>query len=205
MASVKSAAKSKKNATAAAKPEDRPGRLADYLLARAPAEDIATYATADLERAADLAGRAVAVHKKGDSIVAIDTESGVARQDRPVTVITVVNDNMPFLFDSILGEITETAGEPLLVTHPVVAVRHGKSGVDEILGDGGFAKGDGSHDRLSVVHVHIGRLSADQAEALAGRLKKLLVQVRAAVTDWKPMLARLDHCLLYTSPSPRDS
>ena len=63
MASVKSAAKSKKKATAAVKSEDRPGRLADYLLARAPAEDIATYDAADLERAADLAGRAVAVHK----------------------------------------------------------------------------------------------------------------------------------------------
>ncbi|WP_292239201.1 NAD-glutamate dehydrogenase domain-containing protein, partial [Mesorhizobium sp.] len=113
----------------------------------------------------------------------------------PMTVITVVNDNMPFLFDSILGEITESAGEPLLVTHPVIVVRHGKSGIEEILGDGGSVKGETSHDRLSVVHVHIGRLSADQAEALAGRLKKLLDQVRAAVADWKPMLARLDQAI----------
>ena len=44
-----------------------------------------------------------------------------------MTIITVVNDNMPFLFDSILGEITETAGEPTLVTHPVIIVRHGKA------------------------------------------------------------------------------
>jgi len=34
MASVKSAAKSKKKATAAVKSDDRPGRLADYLLAQ---------------------------------------------------------------------------------------------------------------------------------------------------------------------------
>ena len=92
---------------------------------------------------------------KGDCVVAIDVDSGVVRQGRPMTVITVVNDNMPFLFDSILGEITESAGEPLLVTHPVIVVRHGKNGVDEILGDGGFAKGDHSHERLSVIHVHI--------------------------------------------------
>ncbi|MEP6567846.1 MAG: NAD-glutamate dehydrogenase, partial [Mesorhizobium sp.] len=195
MASVKSASKSKKKATAAVKTDEKSARLADYLLARAPAEDIAAYDVADLERAADLAGRAVAAHKKGECVVAVDADSGVAREGRPVTIITVVNDNMPFLFDSILGEITETAGEPLLVTHPVIVVKHGKSGVDEILGDGSFAKGDDSHDRLSVIHVHIGRLSADQAEALAGRLKKMLGQVRAAVTDWKPMLARLDQAI----------
>ncbi|PDQ20319.1 NAD-glutamate dehydrogenase [Mesorhizobium sanjuanii] len=198
MASLKAASQPKKTATVrggAVKASERQGSLGDYLLARAPAEDVAAYDAADLERAADLARRAVAKHKKGDCVVAIDVDSGVVRQGRPMTIITVVNDNMPFLFDSILGEITDSAGEPLLVTHPVIVVRHGKSGVEEILGDGGFAKGDPSHDRLSVIHVHIGRLPVEQAEALAGRLKKLLGQVRAAVTDWKPMLARLDQAI----------
>ncbi|WP_192254936.1 NAD-glutamate dehydrogenase [Mesorhizobium caraganae] len=195
MASVKSAAKSKKKASAAVKPDEKSARLADYLLARAPAEDIAAYHAADLERAADLAGRAVAIHKKGHSVVAVDADSGVSREGRPVTVITVVNDNMPFLFDSILGEITETSGEPTLVTHPVIVVRHGKTGVDEILGDGSILKDDGNHDRLSVVHVHIPRLTAEQANGLADRLRKMLNQVRAAVSDWKPMLARLDQAI----------
>ncbi|TRC72194.1 NAD-glutamate dehydrogenase [Mesorhizobium sp. WSM4310] len=207
MANPKTANPPKKSAAkVAAKAEDRSGKLADYLLARAPAEDIAAYDVADLVRAADLAGRAVARHKKGDCVVAIDVDSEVVRQGRPVTVITVVNDNMPFLFDSVLGEITDSAGEPLLVTHPVIVVRHGKGGVEEILGDGGHAKGDTGHDRLSVIHVHIGRLPPDQAEALAGRLKKLLGQVRAAVTDWKPMLARLDQAIseFRYSPVPLD-
>ncbi|MBZ9975917.1 NAD-glutamate dehydrogenase [Mesorhizobium sp. BR-1-1-10] len=194
MASVKSAAKSKKKAPAA-KADDRPARLADYLLARAPAEDIAAYDVADLERAADLAGQAVAAHKKGECVVAVDADSGVVREGRPVTVITVVNDNMPFLFDSILGEVTETAGEPTLVTHPVITVRHGKTGVDEILGDGNFARDDGSHDRLSVIHVHIPRLAPEQANGLAERLRKMLGQVHAAVNDWRPMLARLDQAI----------
>ncbi|BCH06881.1 NAD-glutamate dehydrogenase [Mesorhizobium sp. 131-3-5] len=195
MASVKSAAKPKKKATSATKTEERPARLADYLLARAPAEDIAAYEEADLERAADLAGQAVAGHKKGACVVAVETDSGVVREGRPVTVITVVNDNMPFLFDSILGEITETSGEPTLVTHPVITVRHGKRGVEEILGDGNFAKDDGSHDRLSVIHVHIPRLTVEAANALTERLRKMLGQVHAAVKDWKPMLARLDQAI----------
>ncbi|RUU79858.1 NAD-glutamate dehydrogenase [Mesorhizobium sp. M7A.F.Ca.MR.362.00.0.0] len=195
MASVKSASKPKKKATAAIKAEERPARLADYLLARAPAEDIAPYDVADLERAADLAGQAVATHRKGECVVAVDADSGVVRDGRPMTVVTVVNDNMPFLFDSILGEITETSGEPTLVTHPVIVVRHGKGGVEEILGDGNFAKDDGSHDRLSVIHVHIPRLTSEQASGLSERLRKILGQVHAAVHDWRPMLARLDQAI----------
>jgi glutamate dehydrogenase len=198
MASLKTASKPKKTVGAKKEPSkqgDKSATFADYLLARAPAEDVAAYSAADLHRAADLARKAVDRHRKGESVVAVDAESGVVRDGRPVTVITVVNDNMPFLFDSLLGEITEDFSEPYLVTHPVIVVRHGKNGVEEILGDGGLARNDATHDRLSVVHVHIGRLTGEQAEALAARLKKVLSQVRAAVTDWKPMLARLDQAI----------
>lgn len=187
MASVKSKPKKK----VAAKAEEKPARLADHLLARAPAEDIAAYDVADLERAADLASRAVARHRKGESVVAVEADSGVSCGGRPVTVITVVNDNMPFLFDSILGEIAETSSQPTLVTHPIVTVRHDESGVVQLPGDSG--KED--DDRLSVVHVHIPRLSAEQAAGLTERLCKMLGQVRAAVTDWKRMLARLDQAI----------
>ncbi|WP_394887950.1 NAD-glutamate dehydrogenase [Mesorhizobium sp. AaZ16] len=174
---------------------DGPARLAEYLHARTPAEDVAAYEPAVLAKAAELAYRAVTKHHKGESVIAIDSAAGMVRDGRPVTVITVVNDNMPFLFDSVLGEITDTAGEPALVTHPVIVVRHGKHGVEEILGDGGFAK-DHDADRLSVIHVHIGRLSTEEAHALRDRLARVLGQVRHAVSDWKPMLARLDQAIL---------
>lgn len=197
MASLKPAsrANSKPGKGGGAKISEKRGKLADHLLARTPEEDLAVYDAADLDRAAVLAERAVLRHKKGESVVTVETESGVSREGKPVTVITVVNDNMPFLFDSIIGEITESAGEPLLVTHPVISVKHGKAGVAEITGDAGSTKGEPGLDRLSVVHVHVGRLSEDQAKGLAERLEKTLAQVRSAVADWKPMLARLDQAI----------
>ena len=169
--------------------------FAETLLARAPAEDVSTYQSGVLDKAAEFAKRAVARHRKGESVVAIDSGAGVERAGRPVTIITVVNDNMPFLFDSILGEITETAGEPTLVLHPVVLVKHGKAGVSEILGDAGQAKGDHAADKVSVIQVHVGPLSEDAAAGLSQRLQRILSQVRAAVADWKPMLARLDQAI----------
>lgn len=178
-----------------AKAIDRPGRLADYLLARTPAEDVAAYDVAVLARAAELAERAVAGHRKGETVIAIDRDPEIKLDGLPLTVVTVVNDNMPFLFDSILGEITDSAGEATLVTHPVILVRHGKDGVEEILGEGGPHKGDQNADRLSVVHVHVKALSDEQAAGLEERLRKVLAQVHAAVSDWKQMLARLDHAI----------
>ena len=181
----------------------QPG-IADFVLTRAPAEDLAAYDEAVLKKAASLAAKAVSRHKRGDSVISIDSDPALLRGGRPVTAVTVVNDNMPFLFDSVLGEITDTAGEAVLVTHPVIAVHHGKAGVVDVVGDGG-AK-DPSLDRLSVIHVHVHPLSADAAKGLEERLRKLLVQVRAAVADWKPMLARLDRAVseFRYSPVPLD-
>lgn len=170
-------------------------RLAAFLLDRAAAEDVAAYEPAELEKAAALAWGAVSRHRKGSSVVAIDNGKQVRREGRPMTVITVVNDNMPFLFDSLLGEITESAGEPTFVVHPVLLVKHGREGVSEILDEAGHAKADAAADRISVVHVHVGQLSDQQAAGLGARLEKILGQVRAAFTDWKPMLARLDHAI----------
>ena len=59
----------------------------------------------------------------------------------------------------------------VFVTHPVIAVKHGKKGVGEILADG--AK-DQDVDRLSVIHIHINALSADEARGLKERLGKVL-------------------------------
>jgi glutamate dehydrogenase len=183
-----------KPAAATRKPASpsKAGGFASYLLARAPAEDAAAYEPKVLARAAALAEKAVHSHRKGESVIAVDTDSGMVRNGRPLTAVTVVNDNMPFLFDSVLGEITDTAGEPTFVTHPVVGVRHEKKGVSEIIADGPKEK---DVDRLSVIHIHIGALSPDEAQALKQRLGRVVTQVRAAVGDWKPMLARLDRAI----------
>jgi len=195
---AKAVAKGGKTAAKTSKPKPKAAGLSsnfiELILARAPAEDTASYDRAMLTKAAELAEGAVMRHHKGESVVVVERDAGVMRSGLPVTVVTVVNDNMPFLFDSVLGEITETAGEPMLVTHPVLVVKHGRGGVEQVIGDGGSAR-DAGADRLSVIHVHIKPLTADEAAGLKTRLTKLLGQVRAATSDWKPMLARLDQAI----------
>ncbi|WEX09712.1 NAD-glutamate dehydrogenase [Chelativorans sp. AA-79] len=178
----------------AAKPDRHGGaaeQLREILTARAPEEDIACYEAPALDRAADLALRALKKHRPGESVVAVEPSSGIERDGRAVTTVTVVNDNMPFLFDSIMGEITESAPEPTLVVHPVLLVRHGKEGVTEVLGEAAH-KSARDADKVSLIHVHLPRMSAEECAGLERRLSRILAQVRAAVADWKPMLARLD-------------
>ncbi|MGE0502414.1 MAG: NAD-glutamate dehydrogenase [Rhizobiaceae bacterium] len=203
MASVRTKRPAAK-AAASKRSRSAPGPFVD-VLRRAPAEDLSAYRDADIGRAAVLAEQAVAKHRKGQSVVAVDSDGGVMRDGRPVTVITVVNDNMPFLFDSVMGEITDGAQEPLLVIHPVVWARHGRGATDLVAEPAG-QKQITDIDRLSVIHVHIPRIPDDRADALAERLHKVLAQVRAAVADWKPMLARLDRAItdLRYAPVPLD-
>jgi len=187
MAAGKSRAGSAKDAARAERE-----KLEAFLKARAPQEDLIEYEAGVFSRASDLAHEALKKHRRGDSVIAVDNDPGLVRQGRPVTAITVVNDNMPFLFDSILGEIADSAGEPTLVLHPVILVKHDKSGVAELYGDGSAGRSDPEADRVSLIHVHVARLGEEAAAALKKRLSHILSQVRVAVSDWKPMLARLD-------------
>ncbi len=170
-------------------------KLAAFLKARAPAEDLSDYDPGVFEHAAGLAYAALKRHKRGDSVISIDEDPALLRHGRPVSAITIVNDNMPFLFDSITGEIAESAGEASLVLHPVILVKHDKNGVADLVGDGSAGKSDPQADRVSLIHVHVARMGKEAAEALKGRLAHILSQVRASVTDWKPMLARLDQAI----------
>ena len=111
-----------------------------------------------------------------------------------MTVITVVNDNMPFLFDSVLGEITDN-GRRADARHPSGdpgASRH--AGRRRNFAEPAGNDADGPTASASS-RCMSGRFRKPRPAALAERLDKVLGQVRAAVKDWKPMLARLDRAI----------
>ncbi|UUP17459.1 NAD-glutamate dehydrogenase [Nitratireductor thuwali] len=180
-------------------------RLREIMVSRAPAEDLERYDRADIDRSVEIAMQALSTQKAGQSVVQIECASGIQLGGRSITTVTVVNDNMPFLFDSVLGELADLSAEPTLVLHPVLLVRHGDKGVAEILGDAA-SKSVRDAEQVSLIHVHLPRLSPERCEALRAALENILAQVRAAVHDWKPMLARLDQELtqLRYAPIPLD-
>ncbi|MCT8999316.1 NAD-glutamate dehydrogenase [Chelativorans intermedius] len=198
-------AKTPKTRPAEAKALDT-ARLRELLISRAPAEDLESYDRAAIDRAVELVAAALKKHKPGKSVVEVEAASGIERAGRILTAVTLVNDNMPFLFDSVLGEITESVGEPTLIMHPVLLARHGRNGISEVLGDAA-TKAVRDAVQVSLIHVHLPRLSSERCEELRARLAHILGQVRAAVSDWKPMLARLDQEItqLRYAPVPLDA
>jgi glutamate dehydrogenase len=100
------------------------------------------------------------------------------------TVVQIVNDDMPFLVDSITNELNRREISVHLLAHPVLAVRRDLDG--DLLG---FALEAGERAKAeSMMHIEIDH-QADPAllDELAAALTRVLAEVRLAVEDWRPM------------------
>src|SRR5581483_11150840 len=111
-----------------------------------------------------------------------------------ISVLEIVNDDMPFLVDSVLGELTEYGLDVRLVAHPVFTVSRDKDG-----GLFGFATSQpasGGAQRESFIHIHVDRIDDDARRAeIVSAVERVLADVRVCVQDWRPMKARVDEII----------
>jgi glutamate dehydrogenase len=105
------------------------------------------------------------------------------------TVVEIVNDDMPFLVDSVSMELNRLGSGVHLIIHPVVRVRRDDEGrMLEVLPH----DADAPDCQLeSFIHAEIVRES-DPAhlEQVRVGLERVLADVRAAVEDWPAMMER---------------
>ncbi len=106
----------------------------------------------------------------------------------PHTVIEILNDDMPFLVDSVLDELAESSISIVMLVHPVEKIiRQVKTGDIANTGKGS------SEVRESFIHIHVERIgSKTRREGLLKRLEVVLKEVRLAVIDWTAMLDRVN-------------
>ncbi|HET6828511.1 MAG TPA: NAD-glutamate dehydrogenase, partial [Ramlibacter sp.] len=117
------------------------------------------------------------------------------------TVVEIVNDDMPFLVDSVSMEIVRQGLNLHLVVHPIFAVERDAQGALKTI----QPRADASQKlaRESWMYVEVDRLvDAQQRSALAQGIARVLEDVRAAVADWKPMVARLDQAAKELAAAP---
>ncbi len=116
----------------------------------------------------------------------VDHDIDSALPPRQITVLQVVNDNMPFLLDSTLAEIAEQGYEPTLVAHPILAVARDKAGGFRHFGDTTGTR------RESLLHIHLPRIDDPAARArLAAGLLRVYADVATSVADWVAMRTRV--------------
>jgi glutamate dehydrogenase len=106
------------------------------------------------------------------------------------TIIEMVNDDMPFLVDSVTMEVNRHGLTLHLIIHPLMAVERGADGVLRGLASETGASPDAR--RESFIHVEVDRVPEPaRMEALAADLERVLDDVRQAVADWKSMRERV--------------
>lgn len=103
----------------------------------------------------------------------------------PVTVVELLNDDQPFLLDSLTAELTRHGLVIKQLLHPIIPVTRNDKG--ELLSIGG--KDDAFLE--SYIHFQVSPLpdglSQDQLKA---DLEWVLSHIMSAVRDWQPMVAK---------------
>ncbi|MBW3670274.1 MAG: NAD-glutamate dehydrogenase [Acidobacteria bacterium] len=120
------------------------------------------------------------------------------------TLLEVVNDDMPFLVDSLTAELQRGERNIHLVIHPVVSMRRREDGA-RVPAD----QQEGEVVPESYMHVQLDRETTErEIESLVDSMQQVLSDVRVAVADWYAMRERMTEALEEISkvrlPIPED-
>jgi glutamate dehydrogenase len=96
--------------------------------------------------------------------------------------ITIVQDDRPFLVDSVMGELAEAGVTVRSMYHPIVEIAGG---------------------RVSVIIVVLDPLPQERRDALGEGLARTMADVRGAVTDHAAMNALMARSIAHLEASPR--
>jgi glutamate dehydrogenase len=131
--------------------------------------------------AAEFLSQVAASRKRGELALEIESTGGEAGNRR--MRIGIINDDMPFLVDSVANAIAQRQLTIHRLLHPVVCVSRDDKGelqaVEPICGD--------KNRRESMMYVELDRADARGRQELAADLKRVLTDVRLAVRDWESL------------------
>ena len=182
---------------------DMPESFAPLLFARASAEDLVRYEPRELAELAEAAWLFLAERKPGEPKIRFESRPGPigAEGIKTVSIIEIVNTDMPFLLDSIMAELTEQGLDVRLVLHPIFTVERDHTGA--LVGFRGEGPAIGTARRESFIHIHVERVedAARQAE-IAAAIAGVLEDVRICVQDWRPILTRVGEMIAEIKNNP---
>jgi glutamate dehydrogenase len=174
-----------------------PDGFVGKLFGLAAPEDLRHCGAAELANIAEQSWSFLAERRPGTPKIRFEPLVGA----RGVAVLEIVNDDMPFLVDSVVGELNGRGLEIRSFVHPVFVVRRDAAGrLTE------FETSQAADARReSFVHFHVDEADDPaQRAAVVHALNDILAEVRVSVQDWRPMLARVRGIIaeLQTKPPP---
>ena len=158
------------------------GLLRDALNTNALPGELDGFVGAEQDEAAAFVAATAARRKPGEVAIQLTSSGGEAGHRR--MRLAVVNDDMPFLVDSVASAIAARGIAIHRLLHPIVeATRDAKGNLTAI----------GQADGLTelIIYMDLDRADARTRSALRAELAQVLADVRAAVADWRAMQARM--------------
>jgi glutamate dehydrogenase len=138
------------------------------------------FGSAEQADAAKFIAEAAATRPEGTTAIEIESTGGEAGRRRMRLV--AINEDMPFLVDSVAGAIAARGLTIHRLLHPIVLATRDKKGGLEALGKG---------EPESIIYVELDRADARGRQELVRELRQVLSDVRAAVRDWPEMLREM--------------
>ncbi len=177
----------------------------ELLYAGGTPEELNQYEREELAEVALSAFSFINKRKVGQPKVRISNPEITARSEygleAPISAIEIVNDNMPFLVDSVMGELQERGLAVHLALHPILNVKRNKSG--RLSGPVVGGEGEPGSARESLIEIHVDRIDRDsERQEIVEALERVLTDVRLVVSDWKQMRERLDQVIKGFKSSP---
>src|SRR5262245_10400656 len=142
-----------------ARVDNRAGQeaFAAVLFSGAAPEDVARYEPSQLAAFAADAWAFLAVRTPGEPKIRIANPASLEGDRRnTISIIEIVNDDMPFLVDSVLAELAERHIGMHLVAHPVINATRDAGG--RLIA---FDVGAPLQARESFIHLHVDRIDDD--------------------------------------------
>ena len=187
----------------AARHRDAPEGFVAALLSHAVPEDLMRYDARELAELAAGAWSFLADRKPGAPKVRLESPAVTADHERlkSTSVLEIVNDDMPFLVDSVLAELAEHGVNVRLVVHPVFAVERDGSG--RLTGFQGLRAPSAGALRESFIQIHVERIDEETRRAeIVRAIADVLADVRVAVQDWRAMTARVAELIAELKANP---
>ncbi|MCU0882834.1 MAG: NAD-glutamate dehydrogenase, partial [Hyphomonadaceae bacterium] len=138
--------------------------------------------------AADLAGLAhgfwswTAQRRASAQDVRLYAGNGADGRSLERDILEICSPDMPFLVDSVMGEIGAQGIQVLAMFHPIVEVARDADGARGV---------DGMLVRESMIQVHLPPLSPSRRDAILMGVREVLEDVRLAVLDFPAMKRRM--------------
>ncbi|HEY1034893.1 MAG TPA: NAD-glutamate dehydrogenase, partial [Pseudoxanthomonas sp.] len=102
--------------------------------------------------------------------------------ESPHTVLQIVNEDMPFLVDSVSMALADMSVGVHVLGHPLVRFTRDKAGKVSAVGEG---------KPESLMLLEIDRLPAEEMAQIEKRIRGVLEEVRAIVRDWSAMREKM--------------